>query len=257
MPSLEPESESPFTRVVEAARSGLRRDVQALIDALPDAEFLIPLARDLPGTPEGEPVELTSDLVLTPHLLPDADGKLYCALFTRPEPLAPIIAALGWTTEEGELKICSFPARVALQMAHDAIDEEDVFGLVIDAGSDSELCLDRRELGSLLTGHALPLVGYVEQIQPDDRDKTLIAEPAEPPPPELVAALDAWRAAHPEVLEQKLEHTFHPDRDLEPHLTLVLRVEASADRASLFQSVTSALEGKLPPPGYLDVLFAP
>lgn len=257
MASAEFDSEFPFTRVVEAARSGLKRDVQALIDALPDAELLIPLARDLPGTPEGEPVELTSDLVLTPHLLPDGDGHLFCALFTRPEPIGPIIAALGWTTEEEELKICSFPARVALQMAHDAIDEKEVFGLVIDAGSDSELCLQRREIGSLLTGHALPLVGYVENIPADERERTLIAEPAEPPPAELVRALEIWIAAHPEVLEQKLERTFNSDRDLEPHLTLTLRVAGDVDRNAVFRSVTSALDGKLPPPGYLDVLFVP
>jgi len=255
--SAEADSETPFTRLVEAARSGLKRDVQAMIDGLPDAELLIPLARDLPGTPEGEPVELTADLVLTPHLLPDADGQLFCALFTRPEPLAPIIAALGWTTEDQELKICSFPARVALQMAHDAIDETEVFGLVIDAGADSELCLQRRELGSLLTGRALPLVGYVENIPADERERTLLAEPAEPPPEALVNALDLWLAGHPEVFDPKLERTFNPDRDLEPHLTLTLGVDDKVDRAELFRSVTAALDGKLPPPGYLDVLFVP
>ena len=87
--------------------------------------------------------------------------------------------------------------------------------------------------------------------------KTLVAEPAEPPPEELVRAVEGWLAVHPEVSRQTLERTFNPDRDLEPHLTLTLHVEGDADHATLFESVTAALEGKLPPPGYLDVLFAP
>jgi len=68
-------------------------------------------------------------------------------------------------------------------------------------------------------------------------------------------ALASWANGTPAALAHRLERTFNPDRDLEPHLTLTLSVKADADRSQLFQSVTQALEGKLPPPGYVDVLF--
>jgi hypothetical protein len=190
-----------------------------------------------------------------PHLLPDAEGQLFAALFTHSEPLEPIVSALGWTTDEEPLKVCAFPARVALEMALDVVDEQRVLGLVIDAGADSELCLTRAELGSILAGRALPLMAYVGDIPGEERARTLIAEPGEAPPAELLSALAGWAKDAPEALSHRLERTFNPDRDIEPHLTLTLRVNADADRDQLFRGVTGALEGKLPAPGYLDVLF--
>lgn len=256
-PETESEAEArpPFTGVVRAARSGLRRDVETLVAALDDAELLVPLARDIPGTPLGERLSLEGELTLTPHLLPDAEGQLFVALFTHPEPLEPIVSALEWTTDGEPLKLCSLPARLALEMARDVIDTHGALGLVIDAGSDSELCLTRAEVASILNGRALPLLAYVARIPADERERTLVAEPAEPPPPELLAALDDYRAAHPEVLDYKLERTFNADRDLEPHLTLTLRVAPEVDRSALFREVTAALDSFVPPPGYLDVIF--
>lgn len=253
----EAEQRPPITQIIETARSGLRRDVAGLVRALddPDVELLVPLARDIPGAPEGERRSLEAEITLVPHLLPDQSGQLFAALFTYPEPLDPIVAALDWTTGGEPLKLCSLPARLALEMARDVIDEQRVFGVVIDPGADSELCLTRAEVASLLAGRALPLLAYVAQIPADERDGTLVAEGAEAPPQALLAALEGFRAAHPEVLEHRLASTFNPDRDLEPHLTLTLRVPSAADTGELFRSVTSAVEGFVPPPGYIDVLF--
>lgn len=249
------EPQPPFTGIVAAAKSGLRRDVAALMAALDQAELLVPLSRDIPDTQLGEPRELAGELTLCPHLLPDAEGLLFSALFTHPEPLDPIVSALEWTTDGEPLKLCSLPARLALEMARDVIDEQKVFGAVIDPGSNSELCLTRSEIGSILAGRALPLLAYVVQIPEKEEERTLLAEPGEPPDKKLVAALDACLAEHPEVVSRRLQRTFNPDRDLEPHLSLTLTVTPGAERTRLFRSVTSALEGQLPPPGYLDVLF--
>ena len=140
-------------------------------------------------------------------------------------------------------------------MARDLIDEQRIFGVVIDPGADSELCLTRAETASVLAGRALPLLAYVAQIPAEERESTLVAEGAEAPPSALLEALETFHASRPEVLAHRLASTFNPDRDLEPHLTLTLSVTRAADTAELFQSVTSALEGLLPPPGYIDVLF--
>lgn len=223
--------------------------------AFEQAELLVPLARDVPNAPEGERIELDGELTIVPHLLPDAEGQLFAALFTHSDPLEPIVPALDWKTGDEPLKVCAFPARIALDMALEVIDEVRVLGLVIDAGADSELCLTRTELASILAGRALPLMAYVGDIPEEERARTLLAEPGEPPPAELVHALTSWAASTPNALSHRLDRTFNPDRDLEPHLTLTLRVAPEADRAKLFESVTLALEGKLPPPGYLDVLF--
>ncbi|MFZ5890940.1 MAG: SseB family protein [Myxococcota bacterium] len=256
--SIDPDSTqepSPFTELVHRARSGLRRDVEALLAGVDDATLLIPLAEDVPEAPEGERMELDHQLALIPHLLPDDDGQLFSALFTQPGAIGPIVDALGWQTSGEPLKVCEFPARIALEMALEVIDGKDVIGLVLDAGADSELCLTRSELASILAGRAVPLLAYVANIPEEEQANTLVAEPGDPPPPELISALESWLSETPSVVTQKLERTFNPDRDLEPHLTLTLSVENGVDRAQLFREVTARIEGKLPPPGYLDVLF--
>jgi hypothetical protein len=253
-----PETElPPIVAAVGRARSGLRRDVQALLDQFESAELLVPLARDLPDAPEGERIELDGELSIIPHLLPDNDGQLFAPVFTHAAPVEPVASALEWTTDGEALKLCAFPAKVALEMALEVLDAGHVIGLVIDPGADSELCLTRSELSSLLLGRALPLLAYVQNIPEEDRGSTLVAEGAEPPPAELREALQSWLAQTPEVKGHRLERTFNPERDLEPHLTLTLRVPESSDRTGLFQGVTSAIGGTVPPPGYLDVIFEP
>jgi hypothetical protein len=101
----------------------------------------------------------------------------------------------------------------------------------------------------------VPLVAYVANIPRDERDRTLVAETSEPAPAALLAALSSFLEATREVSDHRLDRTFNPDRDLEPHLTLRLYVQPGSDRAKLFHEVTRALDGTVPPPGYLDVLF--
>ncbi|MGC4090351.1 MAG: SseB family protein [Polyangiaceae bacterium] len=201
----------PFTDLVGKARSGLRRDVEALLAGIDEATLLIPLAQDLPEAPEGERMELDRQLALVPHLLPDDEGQLFSALFTHSEAIGPIVDALGWETSGEPLKVCEFPARVALEMALEVIDGRDVMGLVLDAGADSELCLTRTELNSMLAGRAVPLVAYVADIPEDEQAQTLVAEQGDPPPPALITALEGWLSETPGVVTQKLERTFNPD----------------------------------------------
>jgi hypothetical protein len=254
-PDAPPELEPSLTHAVERARSGLRRDVALLLDALDGEELLVPISKTPPDVPDGEEVELKDELTLSPHLLPDSEGDPFVALFTHMEPLDPIVSALGWTTDGGDLKVCGLPARLGLEMALKVLDDQRVRGLVIDPGAPSELGLTRNELASLLAGRPIPLVAYVEHIPRDDSERTLVAESGEPFPPDLIAALEGWVNGVDAVTGYKLERTFNPDRDLEPHLTLTLQVNAEADRHDLFKGVTQAISGQLPPPGYLDVLF--
>jgi hypothetical protein len=239
---------------VKQARRGFRRDVAALLEALEQADLLIPLAEPVAGATTGERTKVEGELRLQPHFLPTPEGPQFAALFTSAPLLDAVGSQLGWRTAGQELEFCSIPGGVALEMASGTLDEN-VQGVVIDAGADSELVLTAAEVKQLVTGQAVPLVGYVAAI-PDDHDKTLVAEPGSPPAPELVAALDACVAELPELTGYELLRTFNPERDLEPHPTLKLKtVSGDVDHQHLAKHVFNAIGPLLPPPGYVDIVF--
>jgi hypothetical protein len=245
-----------LTVLVGGARRGFRRDVAALEAALDDGELFVPLAKKIAGVPEGEPIALDREVELVPHFLRDAEGAYHVALFTTTELVALSAERLGWSTEGDDLGVCALPARIACQLALDLVDDTSVVGLVIDAGHPSELMLRRSELASIVRGQPLPLVGYVADIPPEDGERTLIAEPSDPPPRELTAALEGCLAELSSVTRHRLVRTFNPERDLEPHLTLELAVVDGTERRALAERVMGAISEHLPPPGYLDVVFA-
>jgi hypothetical protein len=244
-----------LTEAVRAAQSGFRRDVQALIDALEDADLLVPLAEHIPEARLGEAIEIDQPVAIQPHMLLDPEGAAFCCFFTEVSFVERIAEELAWTTSEGDLELCTIFSGYALQMALSVIDGVEVKGLVMNPGSDSELVLSRDEVASMAQGQALPLVGYVDDIEagPDD---TLLAEPADPPPAELLEALERVKGAVPGISDLEVRRTFNPDRDREPHLTVTVKLgDENADRERLARRVSEAVEGKVPPPGYIDILF--
>lgn len=239
---------------LKLARRGFRRDVAALLEALEQADLLIPLAEPLPGATTGERTQIKGELRLQPHFLPTPEGPHFAALFTSAPLLDAIAARLGWRTGNGELEFCSVPGGVALEMASGTLDEH-VQGLVIDAGGDSELVLTAAEVRQLASGQAIPLVGYVAAI-PDDHERTLIAEPGAPPPAELTAALERAVSELPELSGYELLRTFNPERDLEPHPTIKLKTHpGQVDHGHVAKHVFNAVSPHLPPPGYVDIVF--
>lgn len=246
-----------LTPLIQGARSGLRRDVRALIAGVEGAELYIPLAREIAGVEDGQTVPIEGELRIVPHMLLDDQRRHHAVLFSRPELFEPLEHRLGWQTDGSPLKFCTVPAPFALQMALEIIDDVDVHGLVINPGSDAELGLLRDELASISQGQALPLVGYVSALAPDDGEQTLVAEGGEPSP-ELRAALEACIAELPSVRGFRLTRTFNPERDREPHPTLRLDAQApEAELARIAERVIAAIGPYLPPPGYIDVVFEP
>lgn len=243
-----------LTAAVDTARRGFRRDVQVLVDALPEGDLLVPLAEPIPGATD-EGIELAEGLELHPHLLPDAEGKLWCALFTRGEFLHPVADALQWSTSNEALQYVAVPAHVAFDMALDAIDEDTVLGLIINVMSDDhELMLRRAELASLVAGKALPLVGYVRDIPEQEFEESLEAE-GDPLPPAFLSALEACVRDIGELEGFTVRRTFNPDRDLEPHPTIELTVAPRTDRESLARRIGELVEPHVPEPGYVDIVF--
>jgi type III secretion system (T3SS) SseB-like protein len=240
---------------VKQARRGFRRDVAALLEALEQADLLIPLAESVAGATTGQRTKIEGELRLQPHFLPTPEGPRFAALFTSAPLLDAIGEQLGWQTGDGSLEFCAVPGGVALEMASGTLDEN-VHGVVIDAGADSELVLTAAEVKQLVTGHAIPLVGYVAAI-PDDHEKTLIAEAGAPPSAELLAALERCvTELSVELAGYELLRTFNPERDLEPHPTIKLRTKpGQVDHQHLAKHVFNSVSPHLPPPGYVDIVF--
>ena len=243
------------TDAVAAARRGFKRDVAALVTALRNARLFVPLAKRVANVRLGAEQEVGEELSLSPHLLFDETRAGYVAVFTRPELVGRATEEVRWTTEDGPLEYCALPGPVVLDLAAALVDDERVHGLLLNPFHDTELLLRRHEVASIAQGRALPLVGYVAEIPLDPNESPLIAEMEGGPPEEVVRAIDGVLASAPGSTFT-LQRTFNAERDLEPHLTLTVSGEAAAlNRAALGEKLAAALEGKLPPPGYIDILF--
>jgi hypothetical protein len=245
-----------LTELLLRAQTGLRSQVAPLVDALDAVRFLVPLQKPIAEAALGVELELDGELSLSPHLLGDSDDLGYVVAFSRPDLVGPVAEQMGWRTAGEELQVCALPGRVTFEMALELVDGREIVGMLIDPGADSELMLQRHEIASMAQGRPLPLVGYVAQIPPTSEEKTLVAELAEPPPEAMVRTIEGVLAGRRSAARWALRRTFNAERDLEPHWTLTFQA-AEVDDAllALADDVAGALEGKVPPPGYIDILF--
>ena len=244
-----------LTQAVATAQSGLKRDVQALLDALTAGVLLVPLAEHIPGATPGEEVEIEEELSFSPHMLVGEDGHVFAAAFTEPAFAGEVAEALGWKTGQDDLEFVFLPALVALDLSQADLSDERLRGVAINPGTEVELVLSRDEAASLVQGVALPLVGYVDRLPEGAEASTQVVSGAEPPPEELLAVLARARAAEPAILDLDVKTTFNPERDREPHLTLFLTIAEGGERESIAQNLAELASPHLPPPGYLDVVF--
>lgn len=238
------------------ARRGMRSDVAALIKVLDSAPLMVPLARSIAGVDLGKIAEVGEELSLAPHLLFDDDRQGFVVVFTRQELLERATERVHWMTDDAPLEFCTLPAAVVLEMAIGICDDQRVRGMLVNPFDDTELVLLRHELSSIAQGKAVPLVGYVADIPVGDDEQRLIADMGGPPPEEIVTSVNRVLAETSAGLQCGIHKTFNPERDIEPHFTLNVITEGRAvDRHALAQRLGAALDGKLPPPGYVDILF--
>ena len=251
---LEP---SALTDALLAARVGLKSQVQLLVDVLDSAQVYIPLAEDLPDAPLNEALPFEGDLTFRPHMILNEDESIFAVAFSEPDFAQEMQSALGWTTSEDELKFICVPAHVAFELCSSVVDCEQVSGLVFNPGTDAELVLLPDESASLAQGTAIPLVGYVADLPADEDGGTEEVEGADPPPQELMAALQAAKERIAELLDVSVMTTFNPERDREPHLTITLKVLSSQnlDRQALADNVMEQAAEFVPAPGYADIVF--
>lgn len=244
------------TPAVLGARRGLLRDVAALIGVLEKSTLMIPLARKMPDVLPGLVQEVGGELSLSPHLLFDEERKGYVPVFTRVDLVERATDRIGWTTDDGPLEVCTLPAFVVLEVGAALLDDQRMGGLLVNPFDESELMLRREEVVSIAKRKPLPLVGYVADIPHGDDEDRLIAELSPPPSEGLTAAIEAVLSETSGTAGYSLHRTFNKERDLEPHLTLnVLVTDDDLDRGALAQAIARSIEGHLPPPGYIDILF--
>ena len=243
------------TAAVAAARRGFKRDVADLIAALRASRLMVPLAKRIANVPVGQEQEEGEELSLSPHLLFDDERVGYVTAFTENALIARATDEVGWTTDEGPLEYCTLPGQVVLELALGLSDDERIGGLLLNPLDSTELILRRHEIASIAQGRALPLVGYVGEIPFDPNEQRLIADMEGGPPEEVVLAIEAV-LKKVAISTYALKRTFNAERDLEPHLTLnVVGAGAATDRSAVARELAAALEGLLPPPGYIDILF--
>jgi len=240
-----------FTRTVREAQSGLRADVQKLIDALETGRLLVPLARKLTSIPTGQVTQVDRAVDISPHLLPNKLGQLFIPLFSYETPLDRLMPSLNWTTDGGQLEICWLPAKAALQLAYRAVDERQIVAAVIDVGVPSELQLTRAEIRGILDERALPLVNYASATLTDVLAPDQPAEGVR----ELVAKT---LTRYPSIISHRLERLFDAERELEPRLVLTLRTTTATEaRQEWANAIGATIIELLPAFAKLQLRFEP
>jgi hypothetical protein len=244
-----------LTPAVIRARRGFRKDVAELVAALPKGRLFVPLMRRIENVAVGVETAIGDELSLAPHLLYDEARIGYVLCFTQSDLIEAAAKRVDLKTDGGALEYCALPASVVIEIALEIVDGERVDGLLINPFHESELVLRRHELASIAQARPIPLVGYVSDIPFSDDEERLIAKLEGPPPAAMLAAIDEVLSRSLDAPSYGLHRTFSPERDLEPHFTLNLIHSVAEPNAALVQEIGAALEGKVPPPGYIDIVW--
>jgi hypothetical protein len=241
------------TGLIATMRRGLRRDVQAFVDQIDQVALHVALSRPMTDVAIGTRQQLDDEMTLSPHLLALNDAWVV-ALFSDKDQIRTVGQYMNWTTGDASLDICTLPARVGFDLALQLIDDVQVIGLVLNPGDESEVFFSRNEAASIAAGKAIPLVGYVQELAGSDGPPPLVAELDQPLSSELLQPIETWiRRNH--FSGYQLQQTFDADRDLEPHLTLRVSTNGSQVDPNIVAPLLAELEGKIPAPGYIDVVF--
>lgn len=240
---------------IQGAQSGLKSKVTEFMEALTDAVLYIPLAEDMPDTPDGEQIEFEGELTFRPHMILGEDETIFAVTYSDPALVDHMREALGWDTSGQELKFICAPAHVALDLSQIAIEGTEVAGLVFNPGTEDELVLRRDEVASLIAKQPIPLVGYVEELTPEE--EVTVVEGAAPPPQALMDALLRAKSDIKDLVQVNVQTTFDPERDREPHLCITLTVIGRHDlnRKLIADQVMDYAADLLPQPGYADIIF--
>lgn len=245
-----------LTGVVIEARRGLRRDVKLLCDALKEGWLFAGLAKRLSEGSDDRRVHLhAGQQIALHHLSHPETHEIACAAFTRLEFLTPLQEQLNWRTDGGPLEYCRLPARPLFEMILPDLNSGAVSHLVINPFQETVLELAKEEVAALVKNEPIPLKRYLQQLPIQENEQIIVGKPAVPPPAILVQVIENYVRTHPDLDGYNLFQMFNTERDTESHLGLNLRAKSSSKREDIVREITLAMEGKIPPPGYIDIVF--
>jgi hypothetical protein len=178
-----------LTSTVIRARRGFRRDVEALVKALPKGSLFTPLMRRIENVAVGVDTELGKELSLAPHLLYDENRIGYVLTFTRPDFIEAATQHVNLETDGGPLEYCTLPAPVVLDVALEIVDDERVAGLLVNAFDDSELVLKRHGFASITRGRRFRWSATFPTF-PFSEDAGAVHRGLDGPPREMLDAID-------------------------------------------------------------------
>lgn len=248
-----------LTELVNQAQTGLKRDVEPLVTAIPDGGFFVSLARalNLPSALSIPPAEAP----LSTHLLQHPDGSVYVTVFTRPEFAQQVQTSEDWKTEGAETpEVCALNARNALYYAWKLMTQgetDEVVGLFINPYQDNSLLLNRREVQNLFNGTVTPFAAYAEQT-PLQEGESIMVRPAD------VSSVAGFTdcvedfIAHEADLEgYEVVALFDEQRNAEPYLAINFKGEnlKPENYQDVAQRFVNDLQSKVDFPERLEMMF--
>lgn len=251
-------SQSPFkdlTELVQQAHRGLKRDVEPLVNALPEGGFFLSLAKSL-----GLPNDVTPpppEAAVSSHMLQHPDGSVYVAIFTRPEFARLAQQEQKWMTEDGKQEICPLPARNALYYAWKLLtSNEQVVGVFINAYQEQSISLNRLEIESLFNGVTVPFEAYATQV-PFEEGDSIMVRPADVTGVEKFPdTVQQFMDQNPGIKGYEVVALFDEQRNMEPYLAINFKTEFSEDKyAETAQAFVTLLKQNVEMPERLEIMF--
>mgnify|MGYP001447989833 FL=1 len=246
-----------LTDLVNQAQSGLKRDVEPLVEAIPDGGFFVSLARslDLPSAMSIPPAEAP----LSTHLLKHPDGSIYVTVFTRPEFVQTVQEKEGWKTEDtAKAEVCALNARNALYYAWKLLTQtEGVVGLFINPYQEKSLLLNRREVQNLFNGTATPFAAYAERT-PLQEGESIMVRPADVSSvPGFTDCVDAFIENEADLEGYEVVALFDEQRNAEPYLAINFKGEGLKPEQyqDVAQRFVTDLQSKVDFPERLEMMF--
>jgi len=249
--------EVDLTPYVIQARRGLRRDVKAFASALPNGKLFIPLSRRLEAPISGQKsFTVGTDTEIFAHTLTHPDTKAVAdALFTKKDLMTRCERDFGWKTDGGQLEYCAVPGNLILELVSKNLESGRTSSLVINPFHDSMLELQREEVLGLVKNEPIPLKHYLVGLPVQEDEKSMVGAPANKPSRELVDTILGYVLSHSDLSGYDLFQMFNEERDVEAHLGLNIYSKSGKYDEEISNEIQLAIHGKLPPPGYIDILF--
>jgi hypothetical protein len=249
-----------LTRIEEAlvrAQSGYRGDIAALARVLVETDLFAALAEDSESNDDPRILEAGAQLKLH-HVVDDAMGTKWTAIFSSAEALGKAGFQFDWGTNGGPLQFVEANGAEFIQsVLAPSLESGSTSGIIFDVGQESELAMTSAEMLSLMRGEPIPLVSYASRRPATGTEQIHVGEPAVPPPAALTAAIARVLDRVKEVKSYRLIQVFIPERDVMSHLMLdIVGDLPESQQREISAQIGTATEGtRLPPPGYLDVVF--